>query len=101
MNRKALAKKVFATLFLSMLCLVSFAQGHLVTGAVTDANGEPMIGVNVSAVGTTNGTITDMNGHYSLSVPANSKLQFSFIGYLTKIIAINNQSKIDAKLVED
>jgi TonB-linked SusC/RagA family outer membrane protein len=101
MIRKMLARKALATLFLSMLCLTSFAQGHLVTGAVTDANGELMIGVNVSVIGTTNGTITDINGQYSISAPANSKLQFSFIGYNTKVVPVNNQNKIDVKLVED
>ncbi|MBP1593981.1 MAG: collagen-binding protein, partial [Bacteroidetes bacterium] len=101
MIRKMLVGKALATLFLSMLCLTSFAQGHLATGAVTDANGELMIGVNVSVIGTTNGTITDINGQYSISAPANSKLQFSFIGYNTKIVPVNNQNKIDVKLVED
>jgi len=101
MNRKTLARKAIATLFLSMLCLASFAQGHLVTGVVTDANGELMIGVNVTAVGTTNGTITDFEGRYSLSVQANNKLQFSFIGYLPKTVAVNNQTKINVTLVED
>jgi len=101
MNRKTLAQKAIATLFLSMLYLVSFAQGHLISGVVTDNNGEPMIGVNVTVVGTTNGTITDVNGHYSISTGGKSKLQFSFIGYLPKIVDINNQTKVDVKLVED
>ena len=56
MNRKTLARKAIASLFMSMLCLLSYAQTRQVTGLVTDANGEPMIGVNVTVVGTTNGT---------------------------------------------
>jgi Outer membrane cobalamin receptor protein len=101
MNRKTLAKRAIATLFLSMLCLVSFAQSHAVTGVVTDASGEPMIGVNITAVGTTNGTITDLDGHYSLSVSDNAKLQFSFIGYIPQVVNVGNQTKINVKLVED
>ncbi len=102
MNRKTLAKKAMATLFVSMFCLASFAQGgHTVSGVVTDASGEPMIGVNVTAVGTTNGTITDLDGHYSLSVSPNEKLQYSFIGYLTQVVVVGNQKAINIKLVED
>lgn len=47
MNLKELARKAISTLFLSMLCLVAFAQGRQVNGTVKDAAGEPMIGVNV------------------------------------------------------
>lgn len=57
MNLKELARKAISTLFLSMLCLVAFAQGRQVNGTVKDAAGEPMIGVNVLVKGTTNGTI--------------------------------------------
>lgn len=57
MNLKELARKAVSTLFLSMLCLVAFAQ--TATGLVKDKTGEPMIGVNVLVKGTTNGTITD------------------------------------------
>ena len=56
MNLKELARKAVSTLFLSMLCLVAFAQ--TATGLVKDKTGEPMIGVNVLVKGTTNGTIT-------------------------------------------
>ena len=101
MNRKTLAQKAMSALFLSMLCLASFAQGHLVSGVVTDASGEPMIGVSVSVVGTTVGTITDLDGTYSLSVPPNGKLQFSFVGYLSQTLVVGNQKQIDVKLVED
>lgn len=101
MNRKTLARKAIATLFLSMLCLTSFAQGHLVTGVVADENGEPIIGVNVTAVGTKNGSITDLNGHYSLTVSTNGKLQFSFVGYITQTVVVGNQKEINIKLIED
>ena len=52
MNLKELARKAISTLFLSMLCLVAFAQGRQVNGTVKDAAGEPMIGVNVLVKGT-------------------------------------------------
>lgn len=64
MNLKELARKAVSTLFLSMLCLVAFAQ--TATGLVKDKTGEPMIGVNVLVKGTTNGTITDFDGKFSI-----------------------------------
>ena len=83
MNLKELARKAVSTLFLSMLCLVAFAQ--TATGLVKDKTGEPMIGVNVLVKGTTNGTITDFDGKFSIpDVPSNATLVVSYIGYLTK-----------------
>lgn len=83
MNLKELARKAISTLFLSMLCLVAFAQ--TATGLVKDKTGEPMIGVNVLVKGTANGTITDFDGKFSIpDVPSNATLVVSYIGYLTK-----------------
>jgi hypothetical protein len=45
-------------------------QGKRITGMVVDVNGEPLIGANVKVKGTTNGTITDVNGHFSLTIPS-------------------------------
>ena len=64
MNLKRLAKRALATLSLSMLCLIAFAQGHQISGTVIDGTGEPIIGANVLEVGTTNGVITDIDGNF-------------------------------------
>lgn len=83
MNRDKLIKRAISTLFLSMLCLVAFAQ--TATGLVKDKTGEPMIGVNVLVKGTTNGTITDFDGKFSIpDVPSGTTLVVSYIGYLSK-----------------
>ena len=83
MNLKELARKAISTLFLSMLCLVAFAQ--TATGLIKDKTGEPMIGVNVLVKGTTNGTITDFDGKFSIpDVPGGATLVVSYIGYLSK-----------------
>ncbi len=83
MNLKELARKAISTLFLSMLCLVAFAQ--TATGLIKDKTGEPMIGVNVLVKGTTNGTITDFDGKFSIpDVPNGATLVVSYIGYLSK-----------------
>ncbi|MBL7813883.1 MAG: TonB-dependent receptor [Saprospiraceae bacterium] len=71
-----------------------------VSGKVTDNNNEPLVGVSIRVDGTTDkGTVTDVDGKYSLSTPSDGKLVFTFVGYETQTIAINNQSVIDVKLV--
>lgn len=76
-------------------------QAISVTGTVVDQNGEPLMGVNVIEKGTTNGTMTDMDGRFTLSVPGNATLQISYIGYTTEEIVVNNQTKLNVTLKED
>lgn len=76
-------------------------QSKTVTGVVVDAAGVPVIGANVIVKGTTNGTITDFDGNYSLEVPANAILQISYIGYLTEEITVGNRTLINVTLKED
>lgn len=72
-----------------------------ITGKVTDEEtDEPLVGVNVYVEGTTAGTITDINGNYSIEVPSEEAvLVFSFIGYKTHKTMVNNQTQIDVGLV--
>lgn len=77
-------------------------QGKKVTGVITDANGEAVIGANVVVKGTTNGTITDFDGNYTIEdVPANAVLQVSYIGYLTREMPVGSQTTLNVVLVED
>lgn len=77
-------------------------QGTTVTGLVTDHTGEPLPGVNVFIKGTTNGTVTDVNGKYILTVNgADDQIVFSFIGYQTQTIAVDGQNAINVNLTED
>src|SRR5699024_4531061 len=71
-----------------------------ITGTVTDAQtGEPLVGVNILVAGTSNGTATDANGHYELTVESlQDTLRFSFIGYRTKEVAINGRTTINVSL---
>ena len=72
------------------------AQGIRVTGKVTDAaDGSALAGVTVMEKGTSNGTMTDGNGTYSLTVLPNATLLVSYVGYLTQEIPVNNQSTIN------
>jgi TonB-linked SusC/RagA family outer membrane protein len=76
------------------------AQKRL-TGTVIDAAGEAVVGANVKEKGTTNGTITDANGAFSLTVNENAVLQISFIGYTTQEVVVGNQTAIRVQLSED
>lgn len=72
-----------------------------ISGTVTSATGESMPGVNVVEKGTSNGTTTDIDGKYSLSVDDNATLVFSFIGYQTQEMAVSGRTTIDVVLSED
>ena len=77
-------------------------QGKKVTGVVVDGAGIPVIGANVIVKGTTNGTITDFDGNFTLeNVPADGVLVVSYIGYLSQEIPVGNQSAINVTLKED
>ncbi len=70
-------------------------------GIVTDVSGEPIIGVNITVLGTSIGTVTDIDGHYSLEVPKGAELRFTYIGYIDQVITIENQTTLDIILRED
>ena len=77
-------------------------QGILVTGKITDETGMPVPGVNVLEKGTTNGTTSDTEGAYRITVAdANATLVFSFIGYTTQEVVVSNQSTINVSLAID
>jgi len=93
-------RKMLKAMFLCILMVVSsslFAQ-NIVTGSVKDDTGQTLPGVSVVVKGTTTGTVTDINGKFSLSAPANATLIFSFVGMKTKELAIGTQRKIDVAL---
>lgn len=72
-----------------------------VKGIVVDAMGESIIGVNVVVKGTTNGTITDLDGYFSLDVPSNGILVFSYMGYTSQEIPVNGKTTFDVILKEN
>lgn len=73
-------------LLVCIVCGVA-AQGNIVTGTVVDNSGEPVIGANVLEKGTTNGTVTDTEGKFSINVQNGAVLQISYIGYNTQEIS--------------
>ena len=72
-----------------------------VTGTVTDENGEGIPGANIVIKGTSNGTITDMNGDFALNASSDDVLVVTYVGYSTIEIAVGSQSEINISLAED
>lgn len=94
-------KYIIFPIFLFFLIFDSYAQGRI-SGNVTSANdNQPIPGVNVVVKGTTSGTITDVDGNYTLQVTDGEILVFSYVGFETQEIPINNRSEIDVKLKPD
>ena len=93
-------KVLISGLVLALLCTMSTLAQVQVSGTVTDnVLGEPIIGASVVEVGTTNGTITDLDGNFSLQVKSGAQLQFSFVGYVTQVLAA--ASNMNVVLSED
>lgn len=89
---------------LSMLCLLvtsaSLMAQNRVTGNITDEGGDPLIGVNVLEAGTSNGTVTDFDGNYELTIADGASLEFSYTGYETQTIVVGSQTTIDMVMSE-
>ena len=79
----------------------SSQQKKTITGTIVDPSGMPVIGANVMVKGTTNGTITDMDGKFSLEVEEGATLQISYIGYANQEIKVGNQKTLSIALKED
>ena len=76
-------------------------QSRRISGVVTDAGNEPVIGANVRLKGAAAGAITDIDGRFTLDVPGNAVLQISYIGYISKEIAVGRESLLQIQLEED
>ena len=76
-------------------------QTNTVTGQVVDETGETVIGASVVVEGTTNGTITDFDGKFTLNVPKGKKIVVSFVGYASQTIAVQPGKTIKVILKED
>lgn len=93
----------FACLFLSLG--MALAQTQISGSVVSSEDGEPVIGASVLVVGTKTGTVTDVDGNFSLSVPAGSKLKIQYIGMKASVVNAKNNLKVilepDAKSIEE
>lgn len=84
------------------LCIMTFAQSSKkITGRVVDEKGELLVGVNIMEVGTQNGTLTGIEGTYSLTVKnSRSTLKFSYIGFDSQEVIVGSNTVIDVTLKE-
>lgn len=97
--KKSFKKQLLLLFLLFPFCL--FAQETAITGKVTDPGGEPLIGVNVSILNTSKGSITDAEGQFFLSGKKGDVLQFSYIGYVSKEVKADNDHPLRIILEED
>lgn len=88
-------------LLVSFCCLfaalAAYAQDSTVTGTVVDDTGEPIIGATVMVDGTSNGTVTDLDGNFTIKVKPGAKLKFSYIGYDPQTLPAKNGMKVEMK----
>ena len=99
----SLFRKLLIVTVAMALSLLAFSQNdtRTITGVVVDENNDPMIGVTVVITGTTSGTATDIDGRYTLSVPADAaSLEFSYIGYQRATVTITD-NVINLQLMPD
>ena len=92
--------------FILILCLATFsqwvyAQNKQITGRVVDTKGEAAIGASILEKGTTNGTITDFDGNFKLTVGPKAVLQISYIGYKTQEVKVGNKNSYSIQLQDD
>jgi TonB-dependent starch-binding outer membrane protein SusC len=100
MKRSNLSRLAVLLLFCFMQLIVH-AQETQITGKVLDTDGNSVPGVSILVKGTTSGTISDLDGNYSVKASSDAVLVFSFIGYATQEITVGGQSVIDVTLRED
>lgn len=98
---RSLKNITLTMVFLMTVTFEAFGQKMTVTGAVTDGNGEPLTGATISIQGTVQGTMTDMNGKYSIQAEPDAVLVFSFITYETQTVAVNGNKEINVTLIEE
>ncbi|SHH69641.1 SusC/RagA family TonB-linked outer membrane protein [Wenyingzhuangia marina] len=88
-------------IFLFFLSIAMFAQQKKnITGVVTDYNGEPLIGVTVLQKGTSNGVYTGFDGEFSISVPLNEIIVFTYVGFKTREVVVRKETPLKIKMAE-
>jgi len=99
--KQLLSKRLVIGLLTLLMPMIVLAQDITVQGTVTDEAGETLIGATVQQKGTSNGTVTDFDGNFTLTVPSNAILSVSYIGYTPKEIAVNGQTNLTIVLSND
>lgn len=95
---QVLEKRVVIFILLCLFSMNAWSQNSLIKGVVKDTKGETLIGVTVQVKGTTNAVMTDANGGFTISAPANATLVFTYIGYDMKEVALNGKKSLSVVL---
>lgn len=96
----SIVRHLSVLILLSLQCFIAAAQMSI-SGTVLDENNSPLEGAGVTVAGTTNGTITDVNGKFTLRVSPNDKIQISFIGYISQTLLVGDKTNFTIKLSPD
>ena len=100
--KKCLSVRLFCLLLLMFSATIVFSQKRTISGNVVDEIKEPLIGVTVQVKGTTQGTVTDLDGNYSILVDnPNVTLIFSYVGYKKEIIPLKNRTVVNVTMQMD
>lgn len=100
-SQTGIARRIFFLLIGLLFTFGVNAQTIAVSGTVTDPTGEPLIGASILAQGTSTGTSTDIDGHYTINVASNATLVFSYVGYDPQTVAVNGQTTINVTMKEN
>lgn len=100
-KRKLFEAKSLLTVLFLCLSIVVFAQTKTVKGTVLDERGESIIGASVSVKGTTTGTITDLDGKFTINTKNNDVLTISYVGYIEQSVSVAGQTDLKIILKED
>ncbi len=90
--------KNFIICLMAFICLPAFVSAQGIKGKVVDESGLPLPGVSVSLVGTTTGTVSDIDGNFSVKAKAGDQLQFSFVGYTTQTVSAADGMTVNMQL---
>lgn len=99
MNRRIY--NLFLVAFLCLVVTMGYSQSYNVSGTVTDESGGPLIGVNIIIMGTSNGTISDLDGSFSLELDKPATLAFSYTGYLSSEIDVSGDNSALAVVMKE
>ncbi len=102
MNNIYLLGRKFLIVLFAFVTLAATAQNRSISGKITSSDdGSAIPGVNILEKGTSNGTVTDADGNYTINVASNAVLIFSFVGYSSQEVTVGSQTNLDVKLQSD
>ncbi len=94
-------RRFVVSLILTVTCVAASHAQNVITGTVSDANGEPMVGVSVIVKGTTRGQVTNIDGRYQIEAKVNDILTFASVGMASREVRVGNRKTIDITMKED